>query len=1100
MSEAPIWRNKRRGEQGSALVIVLFFVLLLSVVTIAFLSRSLTAVKVSAGSAGETKSKILASSASDIIIGDLRQEIIAGSANVGTANWPVYTPTSNLTMIPFQKGVPASDAVPNMISRSVSPANTSGTAPYVAYSASYTGTSVPPNRAASDPSASTTNYTTSKVNSTTPSLNGRFVSAAQWNAHYLIPRQNPANPSTTSDATPVSTFVPPDWVVVTRNGASSVTWSSGTGGLNDPTLTNTNYAVGRYAYAIYNEGGLLDMNVAGFPYDPNNPGATGSNGLTSVQSSEKRGLALADLTQLSVASTPLSQSQINDFVGWRNYASAELTSANGTYPSFTFSPATASNWLTNFVMGNTNGFLQITPPVSGVTTPPTDQALISRQQLISIINSLQISPDFLQYMGTFSRVLEQPSFVPNSNRPIIVGSALPPTPANVNTYQGNNTYWGASDAGGIAINMKTTGGFLGVRVINGFTRLNGTTAVVGEPLVKTKFALSRLALVTTNYAPTFASPSAAAAAADPVYQRFGIYRTSTSSPWIYDHGIAAGGVASNGSTTPAIIGTLAEVASLGGSANTPTAPREPDFAELLKAAINVGSVGKAGPSGQGANDQYVQDTSGDLQILKIMADLIDQQKTDNYPTWIQYIQTLSTGNMTRNIYGDQDLPYFYRWNYYGVTTKVPSPILASTDTVVDSAGSTLNHTRKVPSASTLTTAGSAYYMVVPQVWNPHDANTPAASGGGPTTFRIVATTNYPEASSSNTAWAITAIPGTPAGTGGASIHFDGAPAGDELADLPAASAPAAVTMTAPPTPNSYIQFTDGTGGKAFREPTILWRNNYPAGVTLSGTSEQEDASALTGNTYYGILCNTTPVPISWTWTDPGTGNIYISQTSTLQAGNYVAGQSGTQPGNFDFQMQYQNPSGAWITYQETYVEYTLTDFPTYTLFVNKSEPAYSTNNAWQNPLAVGVNGSSPPFMRQQSGTYDPRTNRFTAPVGGSYTSDDPTLNGNPTLDATTLVANNVSSTGSINSAVATSNFVLMKTNRPTTARGQVWEYTTPCRGYDSIMHWFTSAGTTVAGNNWSAADANCFDGLLSQNNPLVQVLIQRWHYQAELLL
>ena len=125
----PLSRKRRRAAQSSALVIVLFFVVLLSVVTIAFLSRSLVAIQVSSGSAGETRSKILASSASDIIIGDLKQEIIAGSSSVGAANWPVYTPTSNQCMIPWQNGVPllgspTTNAIPNLISRSVSPANT----------------------------------------------------------------------------------------------------------------------------------------------------------------------------------------------------------------------------------------------------------------------------------------------------------------------------------------------------------------------------------------------------------------------------------------------------------------------------------------------------------------------------------------------------------------------------------------------------------------------------------------------------------------------------------------------------------------------------------------------------------------------------------------------------------------------------------------------------------------------------------------------------------------------------------------------------------------------------------------------------------------
>ncbi len=71
--------ESRTGHRarGSALVIVLLFVILLTGLTIAFLSRSLTAARVSSSSAGETKASILANSAGDIVIGDFKQEIIA---------------------------------------------------------------------------------------------------------------------------------------------------------------------------------------------------------------------------------------------------------------------------------------------------------------------------------------------------------------------------------------------------------------------------------------------------------------------------------------------------------------------------------------------------------------------------------------------------------------------------------------------------------------------------------------------------------------------------------------------------------------------------------------------------------------------------------------------------------------------------------------------------------------------------------------------------------------------------------------------------------------------------------------------------------------
>ena len=99
----------------------------------------------------------------------------------------------------------------------------------------------------------------STVSSTAPSANGRSIGLARWNSHYLIP---PAS-ATGTDSTPVVNFTPPDWVLVTRNGP--VAFSAWQNNLKDPTSTNTNYVVGRYAFAVYDEGGLIDVNIGGFP-------------------------------------------------------------------------------------------------------------------------------------------------------------------------------------------------------------------------------------------------------------------------------------------------------------------------------------------------------------------------------------------------------------------------------------------------------------------------------------------------------------------------------------------------------------------------------------------------------------------------------------------------------------------------------------------------------------------------------------------------------------------------------------------------------------------------------------------------------------------
>src|SRR5436305_1402260 len=69
--------------------------------------------------------------------------------------------------------------------------------------------------------------------------------------------------------------------------------------------------IGRYAYAVYDEGGLLDMNVAGYP-----------SGTTVTQSGRKGSTAFADLRALG--GYPFFNPdgsgvyQVDKLVGWRN--------------------------------------------------------------------------------------------------------------------------------------------------------------------------------------------------------------------------------------------------------------------------------------------------------------------------------------------------------------------------------------------------------------------------------------------------------------------------------------------------------------------------------------------------------------------------------------------------------------------------------------------------------------------------------------------------------------------------------------------------------------------------------------------------------------
>ena len=978
-------------------------------------------------------------------------------------------------MLPFQNGVPTSGTlIPNLISRSVNPANTAAGG-YKAYPSTYT--LPPPNRAASDSSA------TPAVSSTLPSINGRYVSPAQWNAHYLMPRDPgvDAPGSTSTDSTPVSSFVAPDWVVVTRGGVGSVSWGST---LTDATISNNNYVVGRYAYAVYNEGGTLDMNAAGYP-----------SGLTATQLSQKGSLALADLTQLTVGSSPgvsLTQAKIDNFVGWRNYASAKLSGA--TFGSISFTATTASNWLTNFVGTNgTNGYMQIVPPPTGQATPPTDQALLSRQQLISLTQSLSISPDFLQFMGTFSRALEQPSFVPEAGRPGVIGTIAPPpsyasATSNADYYQGNSGNYDQNYTGTTSFVIPTANpSFLAIRAKSAFTRFNGATAVAGEPLVKTKFALSRLGIFSpTATTATIKTAYATTADTDPALNRFGLTRTSATAPWTYNHG-------------QNYIMTLAEVAQL-------STPREPDFAELLKAAINIGSLGKGGPNLNALltslNYQYTVDTATDYEILQIMANLIDQTDTDSYPTAIQLgVPGVGAVSYYRVFYGIEDLPYFYRYHPLSVVDTPPQPLLNHTQAVTFSPGSfgypstvpgppvaadtntyTFNWMARVSAVGALSNPGDMALMYIPEVWNPHDPTTQTTTTSRPQKFRIVVTTQDPV--SQTTAWKIGALCNLANynATDG-SPFYNGVQGIVPVASYPAASTPIAFDPPTAATPNTALTFTD-VNGTLFREPTLLWRQNFPTGVNLQnvGSSTAKITDAVSGQTYVGVVAGKTPISATVTVgpSSPAkaTDGTYIVQGNGLSY--TTATVAGTSYPQLTFTLQYQDANSNWITYDVKYPD--LHGMSSPSLVVNPADFTGVGWNSFQNPLQGGIGSGQ---LGDTATGIDPRSARWGVGTGDniSYAASGATAS-SPGLEPA-MITNYKQLTSAATTALSASNFTVVESQRPRQDQGDFSSYSGPGEtinaGRNVQMRWFS--GPSFSATDMQTTDMHFFDGMMEQNNP-----------------
>jgi hypothetical protein len=572
-------------EQAVALVIVLAFVVLLTVAVVAFFSRATTERQVSNNSAKAGSADALALSALEMITGDLKQEISDGSTTSGSP--PIYQPSTVANMVPQRSGTPSSAGtlIPNLVRVSIQDNGPSGANPMP----------IPgiPSRA-------------SNSSSTAPSLNGRAVSLARWNSHYLIPR---ATTSSTIDSSPVTSFTPPDWVLVTRAGPTLETGiGSGGGALSNSTPTNSAFVVGRYAYAVYDEGGLIDVNVAGVP----------SNS-TLFQFGRKGSLAFADLTASSGPS--LSQSpQIDDIVGWRNYAS--IGRQNNTPPSgtllsdYTFTSANAADYFT-FVRARTDGSMTVNPqpyPSSAGPSSRTDQIFVTRQDLLRYRRLTGFSQNALEFLGTFSR--EGEANVPQWS---------PATPDATNP------------------DFKT------LKVTSTFSRNDGTTAKAGEPLVKQRFLLQRLnwltykgpsasrtltdtdiALLTANYgiSPTFLAQGTDANIAN----YFGLAWDAANERWNY---LGHSGVLAT---------FIAPLSSLTGT-------REPDFFELLQAGIINASIGDSVASDPALPITHQQ--SKMLHLLTIGANVIAQARTDSYPTRIAF----NNSGTTMEAIGSPRLPY-----------------------------------------------------------------------------------------------------------------------------------------------------------------------------------------------------------------------------------------------------------------------------------------------------------------------------------------------------------------------------------------------------------------------------------------------------------
>jgi hypothetical protein len=353
-------RSRDGASKGAALLIVLALVVLLTGLALAHFSRTTTDRQLAQSSYNDTSADMLARSALDIVVNDFKQELL------DPANLTITR--TNIQPTPYPSPIPTD--IPNLIR--------------------YSSRNAAASRA-------------SNVSSAIVSANGRSISTARWNSHYLVARGNPG--STATDSSPVPSFTAPDWVLVTAQGPTSA--------------PAPNAVIGRYAFAVYDEGGLLDMTMAGYP---NWSGSCIS--LTTptptpwlVNVGHKGIMAFADLTALGSYAPP--QGQVDNIVGWRNYAMTQRPTGSsfgnfnystetdcakqdfyGSYLLYFGDPPFSIESLSDKLLASEYPFTSVAAYVSNSRT---DQSLMTRQELLRLRSSLGFSQNVLQYMGTFSR-------------------------------------------------------------------------------------------------------------------------------------------------------------------------------------------------------------------------------------------------------------------------------------------------------------------------------------------------------------------------------------------------------------------------------------------------------------------------------------------------------------------------------------------------------------------------------------------------------------------------------------------------------------------------------------------------------------------------
>jgi len=548
MSFAPFHPGKQR--RGIALVVVLALIVLLTFLVVAYLSQATFSRQISTSSAGQMEARQLAATGAQLIVHDLRQEIAAGS-KPRAAGKPGYLPASRRTSVPFRMVEEGSRD--NLLKASLDGIALFG-------GSDYDTANHPPILEAS------------KVSTASASANRRSVDPARWSRPALVP----------------GTVATPDWVILTRGGPKR--FANFDDDLsNKPDLANASYAIGRFAFTVYDTGGLIDINAAGYP-----------TGMAADDVARKGPLAFADLTRIPGIS---GAGAVNDFVSWRNTASATPTA----YRAWALDPS--------------HGFL---------TVAQGDQALLSRQDLLAYQSAHPetFGPEALPFLSIFSRSVNGPVYQPATDM-------RPEYEAQAETAS--------------AINRNLPNVCFKAEATLTRYRLDGRPEAVsvraGDPLISTRFPLHRLAWLGSN-------GIRAPGSADAVRRHFGLRWDAAGHQWVYTSPDA-------GNTATGVIKTLEQVADAGREPDF--------FELLKAGILNgsLGQVGVTNP-GDGGSRTMEMDEDPDIQIMRIGAAIIDQYDADSYPSAIEFgsLNSLGSGGYEDKVFGIENTPFINRIYIY----------------------------------------------------------------------------------------------------------------------------------------------------------------------------------------------------------------------------------------------------------------------------------------------------------------------------------------------------------------------------------------------------------------------------------------------------